>query len=47
MAGARTPEFVSEKDLRRCIEEAGRIPYRRDTLYNELPYPAPARPACA
>lgn len=40
MAGARTPEFVSEEDLRRCIEEAGRVPYRRDTLYNELPYPA-------
>lgn len=39
MAGARTPEHVSEEDLRRCIEEAGRVPYRRDTLYNELPYP--------
>lgn len=45
MAGARTPEFVSEVDLRRCIEEAGRVPYRRDTLYNELPYPAPRRSA--
>lgn len=45
MAGARTPERVSEADLRRCIEEAGRIPVRRDTLYNELPYPPPARPA--
>lgn len=36
MAGARTPEHVGESDLRRCIEEAGRIPYRRDTLYNEI-----------
>ncbi len=44
MAGARTPEHVTEEDLRRCIEEAGRVPYRRDTLYNELPDPAPARP---
>ena len=43
MAGARTPEHVTEDDLRRSIEEAGRVPYRRDTLYNELPYPAPAR----
>jgi aminodeoxyfutalosine synthase len=43
MAGARTPEHVSEEDLRRCIEEAGRTPYRRSTLYDELPYPAPAR----
>ena len=47
MAGAKTPEKVSEEDLRRCIEEAGRTPVRRDTLYNELPYPAPARPARA
>ena len=45
MAGARTPEHVSEEDLRRVIEEAGRTPYRRDTLHNELPYPAPRRVA--
>ncbi len=43
MAGATTPENVSEADLRRVIEGAGRIPYRRDTVYNEIPYPAPAR----
>lgn len=43
MAGARTPEHVSEAVLRRCIEEAGRVPYRRDTTYNEVPYPVPAR----
>ena len=47
MAGARTPEHVTEDDLRRCIEEAGRTPYRRDTLYNEIPYPAPPRPVRA
>lgn len=44
MAGAKTPEHVSEADLRRCIEEAGRTPVRRDTLYNELPYPPAPRP---
>lgn len=43
MAGARTPEHVSEEDLRRCIEEAGRTPYRRSTTYEELPYPAKKR----
>jgi aminodeoxyfutalosine synthase len=43
MAGATTPEHVSEEDLRRIIEGAGRIPYRRDTVYNEVPYPAPVR----
>ncbi len=43
MAGARTPEHVSEEDLRRVITEAGRTPYRRDTVYNELAYPAPER----
>jgi 2-iminoacetate synthase ThiH len=43
MAGATTPEHVTEEDLRRIIEDAGRIPYRRDTVYNELPYPAPVR----
>jgi aminodeoxyfutalosine synthase len=45
MAGARTPEHVTEDDLRRAIEEAGRVPYRRDTLYNELPWPSPRRTA--
>ncbi len=43
MAGARTPEHVDEESLRRVIEEAGRVPYRRDTLYNEVPYPAAPR----
>lgn len=47
MAGARTPEHVTEADLRRCIEEAGRTPYRRTTTYEEIPYPAPARPVRA
>ena len=43
MAGATTPEHIGEAELRRVIEGAGRIPYRRDTTYNEVPYPAPKR----
>jgi aminodeoxyfutalosine synthase len=43
MAGATTPEHIGEAELRRVIQEAGRVPYRRDTTYNEVPYPAPAR----
>ena len=43
MAGARTPEGVTEEDLRRVVQEAGRVPYRRSTTYGELPYPAAAR----
>lgn len=34
MAGAKTPEGVTVKDLRRYICEAGRDPVERDTLYN-------------
>ncbi len=33
MAGAETPEGVTEEDLRRLILEAGRTPVQRDTLY--------------
>lgn len=36
-AGAPTPEGVSEEELRRLISEAGFIPVRRDSLYNEIP----------
>ncbi len=43
MAGATTPESVGEEELREVITAAGRIPYRRDTTYGEVPYPAPAR----
>ena len=33
MAGAETPEGVTEEDLRHLIREAGRTPVQRDTLY--------------
>jgi aminodeoxyfutalosine synthase len=36
MAGAETPQELSEKELRRMIEEAGRVPVQRDTLYREI-----------
>jgi aminodeoxyfutalosine synthase len=36
MAGATTPERLSEDDLRAIIEEAGREPCRRDTLYRAV-----------
>lgn len=35
-AGAETPEVMSVAQLRRLIEEAGRIPVERDTLYNRI-----------
>lgn len=35
MAGAETPQGLTEKDLRRLIAEAGRRPVLRDTLYRE------------
>lgn len=35
-AGAETPEAMSVAQLRRLIEEAGRIPVERDTLYNRI-----------
>ncbi len=36
MAGASTPEAVTVEEITRLIEEAGRIPIERDTLYNEV-----------
>ncbi|HOE96043.1 MAG TPA: aminofutalosine synthase MqnE [Candidatus Sumerlaeota bacterium] len=36
MAGAETPQSMSEKELRRLIRETGRVPVRRNTLYEEL-----------
>jgi aminodeoxyfutalosine synthase len=36
MAGAETPQCLSEKELQKLILEAGRTPVRRDTLYREL-----------
>ncbi|MCZ6691750.1 MAG: aminofutalosine synthase MqnE [Planctomycetota bacterium] len=44
MAGATSPQEVTEPDLRRLIEEAGRQPIRRDSLYNEVSRPT-AQPA--
>jgi aminodeoxyfutalosine synthase len=35
-AGATTPEILSVDDIRRLIEEAGREPVERDTLYRRV-----------
>tara|TARA_Y100001978_G_C23424095_1_gene305149 strand:- start:102 stop:578 length:477 start_codon:yes stop_codon:yes gene_type:complete len=35
-AGAQTPEVLSVEQLRRLIEEAGRDPVERDTLYHRI-----------
>ncbi len=35
-AGAETPQEMSIRDIRRLIEEAGRIPIERDTLYHRI-----------
>ncbi len=35
-AGAKTPEVMSVEDIRRLIEEAGRTPVERDTLYHHV-----------
>ncbi|MDP6519028.1 MAG: aminofutalosine synthase MqnE [Planctomycetota bacterium] len=35
-AGATTPQSVKRAELVRWIEDAGRLPVERDTLYNEL-----------
>jgi aminodeoxyfutalosine synthase len=35
-AGAQTPEALSVSHIRRLIEEAGRIPVERDTLYHRV-----------
>jgi aminodeoxyfutalosine synthase len=36
MAGARTPEWMTTKQIERLIRAAGREPVERDTLYNEV-----------
>jgi aminodeoxyfutalosine synthase len=36
MAGASTPEAITVDEITRLIQEAGRIPVERDTLYNEI-----------
>ena len=35
-AGSDTPQELTVKQLRRLIEEAGRVPVERDTLYHEV-----------
>jgi aminodeoxyfutalosine synthase len=35
-AGSDSPQALTVADLRRLIEEAGRTPVERDTLYNEV-----------
>ena len=35
-AGSDSPQELSVSEIRRLIEEAGRIPVERDTLYNEV-----------
>ena len=35
-AGSDSPQMLSVSELRRLIEEAGRVPVERDTLYNEV-----------
>ncbi|MCC7418493.1 MAG: aminofutalosine synthase MqnE [Acidobacteria bacterium] len=40
MAGARTPEALSTRQIARLILAAGREPVERDTLYNVVPRPA-------
>ena len=35
-AGAQTPEILSVEEIRRLIEEAGREPVERDTLYRKI-----------
>jgi aminodeoxyfutalosine synthase len=36
MAGARTPEAMTTRELERLIRAAGRDPIERDTLYNVI-----------
>jgi len=41
-AGSDSPQALSVRDLRRLIEEAGRVPVERDTLYHEVVRAKPA-----
>src|SRR6187431_2815391 len=40
MAGSRTPEALTTRDIERIIRSAGRTPVERDTFYNVVP-PSP------
>jgi aminodeoxyfutalosine synthase len=47
-AGSRSPEALTSSQLVRLIQEAGRVPVERDTLYNVVrEYPRPALPEAA
>src|SRR5687767_5181452 len=39
MAGSRTPEALTTRDIERIIRAAGRTPVERDTFYNVVPQP--------
>ncbi len=41
-AGSDSPQELTVRDLRRLIEEAGRVPVERDTLYREVVRAKPA-----
>jgi aminodeoxyfutalosine synthase len=43
MAGAKTPQQQTVESLRHVIREAGREPVQRDSYYNHLTGPNPAR----
>jgi aminodeoxyfutalosine synthase len=43
-AGSDSPQELGVDELRRLIEEAGRVPVERDTLYNEIVRSEPADP---
>jgi aminodeoxyfutalosine synthase len=47
MAGARTPQAMSEPQLHRLIRAAGRVPAERDSLYNVLRIHQAAAPAAS
>lgn len=46
-AGSDSPQELTVRDLRRLIEEAGRVPVERDTLYHEVVRAKPAERAWA
>jgi aminodeoxyfutalosine synthase len=43
-AGSDSPQEITVAEIRRLIEEAGRVPVERDTLYNEVVRNEPADP---
>ena len=43
-AGSDSPQELTVAELRRLIEEAGRVPVERDTLYHEVVRSEPADP---